>query len=108
MPSADLFERFDEHLCVERRWTWPGVHYERTANAWLENLDDHRFEVLEILASVYSRADARRWRQRWRLFFMACAELFGFDEGREWKVCHLRFARTGATVATRETEKVGV
>jgi len=32
--------------------------------------------------------DDRRGFRRWRVFFMACAELFGYDHGNEWLVGH--------------------
>jgi cyclopropane-fatty-acyl-phospholipid synthase len=87
MPSAALFERFDRHLHVERQWTWSGVHYQRTAEAWLNNLDANRSAAVECLGGVYG-ADAVRWFQRWRMFFLAVAELFGYQNGQEWFVTH--------------------
>ena len=77
-----------------RRDRWNGKHYERTANAWLKNMDARRDRILPILAQTYGAESAERWFQRWRIFFMACAELFGFDNGREWYVSHYLFARS--------------
>ncbi len=93
MPSADLPLRFARDLRVERQWTWDGTHYEKTANAWLENLDARRDEVRAVLAPVYGEERVQQWIQRWRIFFMACAELFGLNRGQEWMVCHYRFVR---------------
>jgi cyclopropane-fatty-acyl-phospholipid synthase len=70
-----------------------GIHYEKTANHWLENQDRHAEEVHRVLAETYGAKNAAVWAQRWRMFWMACAELFGYDGGREWMVAHYRFAR---------------
>ena len=94
MPSADYFEHFTEHFRVDEAWSWPGTHYQRTAEAWLDRLDARRDDVRPILAQTYGPAEAERWRQRWRVFFMACAELFGYAEGSEWLVRHTRLRAT--------------
>ncbi|MBK9383603.1 MAG: class I SAM-dependent methyltransferase [Planctomycetes bacterium] len=93
MPSDDLALRFQRDLELEARWRWDGTHYQRTAEAWLANLDRRRAEALPLLEQVYGAAEAPRWLQRWRMFFLACAELFGFAAGREWWVAHYRLAR---------------
>jgi cyclopropane-fatty-acyl-phospholipid synthase len=71
----------------------PGTHYQRTANYWLKRMDAHRGSVLPVLAEAYGAASASIWFQRWRMFYMACAELFGYSGGREWLVAHYRFVR---------------
>ncbi len=101
MPSVDLLPAFAGALALERRWLVDGRHYARTAEAWLANLDARRTEAMPILERAYG-ADARRWFERWRLFFLACAELFAYRNGSEWLVSHYRFtkaepaSRTGA------------
>jgi cyclopropane-fatty-acyl-phospholipid synthase len=94
MPSTDLLRRFDRHLSVIRQWTWNGGHYQRTAEAWLANLDARRDEVLQILESTYGDAAAGRWLQRWRVFFLAVAELFGYGNGEEWHVSQYLLQRS--------------
>ena len=93
MPSADTLLHFQDDLSIEQRWLLPGSHYERTANQWLENHDRHRDEVMSVLVQAYGAADAARWNQRWRMFWMACAELFGHAAGNEWLVAHYRFSK---------------
>jgi cyclopropane-fatty-acyl-phospholipid synthase len=93
MPSADTFLWFQRDLAVEQRWLLQGTHYQRTANHWLERQDAQREAVLGILAGVYGAGQARLWAQRWRIFWMACAETFGYAHGSEWVVAHYRFGR---------------
>ncbi|MFG0336029.1 MAG: SAM-dependent methyltransferase, partial [Maioricimonas sp. JB049] len=93
MPSDDLLPVCSDRLALERHWRWSGRHYEKTCNAWLERTDRHRDAIRPILAATYGEAEADRWLCRWRLFFMACAELFGDRAGKEWHVSHYRFRR---------------
>ncbi|MFW5926953.1 MAG: SAM-dependent methyltransferase [Wenzhouxiangella sp.] len=92
MPAADTLLHFADDVVIERRWLYAGTHYRRTARAWLDNLDAHSVEVGRILRATHGE-DAALWRQRWRIFFMACEELFGFDGGRQWLVGHFRFRK---------------
>jgi len=95
MPSADLLHKFDRDLQVCDEWSWAGEHYQRTADAWLANLDARRAQSLEILRATYGRANAVRWLNRWRVFFLAVSELFGYADGREWYVSHYRLRPVG-------------
>lgn len=93
MPSNCLAGRFQDDLALEARWEVEGRHYGQTAEHWLENTDRNREEVLRIFARTYGPAQARKWFAYWRVFFMACAELWNYRGGSEWMVCHYRFAR---------------
>jgi cyclopropane-fatty-acyl-phospholipid synthase len=97
MPSDDLPLRFQQDLQLLGQWRWNGRHYEKTANAWLQNMDTHKDRIMPILAATYGDGDAAKWFGRWRIFFMACAELFGHNDGREWYVGHYLFARRDDT-----------
>jgi cyclopropane-fatty-acyl-phospholipid synthase len=93
MPSDDLPLRFQQDLQLLRQWRWNGRHYEKTANAWLQNMDAQKDRIMPILAATYGNRDAAKWFMRWRIFFMACAELFGHEHGEEWYVSHYLFER---------------
>lgn len=87
MPATDTLLWFQRDLQVEQHWQLDGTHYQRTANHWLQNQDRNRSEVMAVLAGFYGE-HARLWFQRWRMFWMACAETFGYDRGQEWVVAH--------------------
>ena len=93
MPSDNLPLRFQEDLRLLRQDRWNGTHYERTSNAWLANMDRNRDLIMPIMAQTYGDESAAKWFQRWRIFFMACAELFGLNDGSEWYVSHYLFER---------------
>ncbi len=93
MPSVDLPLRFADHLSIDKRWTWNGRHYAKTCNAWLRKMDANKASIMPILADTYGANDADRWWMRWRMFFMACAELFDTGTGDEWFVAHYRFRK---------------
>jgi cyclopropane-fatty-acyl-phospholipid synthase len=93
MPSEHTLLYFQRELCLEEQWRVSGRHYARTADAWLAAMDQRRDAIMPVLGHSYGAAAAERWFNRWRMFFMACAELFGYRNGTEWLVAHYRFTR---------------
>ena len=92
MPSFDTLLHFQRDLAIESRWAVDGTHYEKTANHWLANQDVRRDVVMPILRQAYGE-HAALWAQRWRMFWMACAEMFGYRDGQEWLVGHYLFRK---------------
>jgi len=93
MPSEDLFARFDRDLRIAQSWRVEGSHYGRTAECWLQNLDRNREAALSVLAATHGEKRAAAWLENWRVFFMACAELWNYRDGGEWGVTHYLFER---------------
>jgi len=97
MPSFDLLRQFNRHLTVERDWWIDGTHYQRTCAAWLKRLDQHADQVADALGVGDNPAPVSVQRQRWRMFFMACGDLFAFDAGRQWGVGHFLLRKREAS-----------
>ena len=93
MPGDDTALTFQDDLRLIDRWRWDGTHYARTARAWLHNMDGARGALAPLFAATYGRDPAARWWQRWRMFFLAVQELFGFEGGQRWWVGHYLFQR---------------
>jgi len=104
MPAADTLLWFQRDLRIEQQWRIAGTNYEKTANAWLANHDAHRVEVLEVLRETYGN-EAPLWNQRWRMFWMACAELFGYRGGSEWLVGHYRFVKDAGALESNQSRR---
>ncbi|MBA3937019.1 MAG: class I SAM-dependent methyltransferase [Planctomycetes bacterium] len=93
MPSDQLFLYFQEHLAIAAHWRVDGTHYARTARGWLDNLDRRRDTVMGFFRRDADHKLATVRCERWRMFFMACEELFGYAKGQEWIVSHYLFTR---------------
>lgn len=95
MPSDDLLLYFANHFCIEQHWRVNGQHYEKTSNGWLRMLDANwrNGKLQPVLKAAYG--NEREWYVNWRLFFLACAELWGYDGGNEWIVSHYLFQKRG-------------
>ena len=93
MPSADLFLEFQRDLLFEDRWLINGQHYQKTLEAWLKRHDASRKQILLIFQATYGQELANIMSQRWRMFYIACSELFGYRGGDEWGVAHFLFSK---------------
>lgn len=97
MPSDDLIPHFHgDDWQLREHWQISGVHYQKTSEAWLERMDANREQITALFREVYGEQDAERWIMRWRAFFIACAELFGYRGGKEWGVSHYLFEAANA------------
>ena len=92
-PSRDLSPSLRNDLKLEAQWHFEGRHYQRTLEAWLANQDRRRAEIMKLFRESYGPEQAERYFQRWRVFFMVRAELFGYRGGEEWGVSHYRFGK---------------
>jgi len=88
MPALNLFYHFQDHLKIVQKWKVSGLNYSLTSERWLDNIDKNKEEILEIFKDVYGAKEAMKWFVYWRVFFMSCAELFGYKNGEEWLVGH--------------------
>jgi cyclopropane-fatty-acyl-phospholipid synthase len=93
MPSDDLLLYFADDLAIEQHWRVSGTHYQKTSRAWLDNMDRNRDQIMPILARTYGQDQVTKWWVYWRVFFMACEELWGFRNGDEWMVSHYVFRK---------------
>lgn len=93
MPSDSLFLYFQRDLIIQKHWKVSGVNYQKTAEAWLLNMDNNREAIMPILSATYGDERSLKWWVYWRVFFMSCAELWGFRGGQEWIVSHYLFEK---------------
>lgn len=93
MPSDHLLLYFNEHMSIEQHWHLNGTHYSKTSEAWLENMDKHKNEIMPMFETTYGKDQALKWWVYWRIFYMSCAELWRYNDGNEWMVSHYLFKK---------------
>lgn len=93
MPSDDLLLYFNEQLSIEKHWQVSGMHYSKTSEAWLRNMDSHKAQIMPLFENTYGKEQALKWWVYWRIFYMACAELWAYNGGDEWIVSHYLFRK---------------
>lgn len=93
MPSDHLLLYFNEHLSIDKHWHVNGMHYSKTSEAWLQNMDKHKAEIIPLFEATYGKDNAVKWWVYWRIFYMACAELWRYNDGNEWIVSHYLFQK---------------
>ncbi|KAI7996316.1 hypothetical protein LOK49_LG10G00987 [Camellia lanceoleosa] len=93
MPSANLLLYFQDDVSVVNHWLVNGKHYAKTSEEWLKRMDENLSSIKPIMESTYGKDSAVKWTVYWRTFFMAVAELFGYNNGDEWMVALFLFKK---------------
>jgi cation-transporting ATPase 13A3/4/5 len=93
MPSADLLLYFQSHLKLEEQWWVNGKHYAKTCEDWLAKMNANKHEIWPHIEETYGKNDSATWFYRWQIFYMACAELFAYEDGETWGVSHYLFEK---------------
>ncbi|MEO6846102.1 MAG: cyclopropane-fatty-acyl-phospholipid synthase family protein [Chthoniobacterales bacterium] len=93
MPSDDLLLYFQDDLHIRKHWQVDGTHYQKTSEEWLKNMDANEAAILPILSQTYGAENVTKWKAYWRVFFLSCAELWGYRNGSEWIVSHYLFEK---------------
>ena len=93
MPSDDLLFYFNDDVKVEKHWHVSGMHYSKTSEEWLKNMDKNKAAIMPLFEETYGKQNATKWWVYWRIFFMACAELWAYNKGDEWLVSHYLLKR---------------
>lgn len=93
MPSDHLLLYFNSHFAIEQHWRVSGMHYSKTSEAWLKNMDANKSQIMPLFEKTYGKNEALKWWVYWRIFYMACAELWGYNNGNEWIVSHYLFRK---------------
>lgn len=98
MPSDHLLYYFNDDMVVKKHWIVNGTNYEKTSNEWLYAMDKNKKSLRPLFEETYSKKEATKWWVYWRLFFMACAQLWGYKNGEEWMVSHYLFEKQPSTI----------
>lgn len=93
MPSMNLLLHFQEDLAVQKQWYVNGIHYSKTLEAWLEKHDEEKKLIMPLFEETYGKDQALKWFVYWRLFYLACSELFKYDNGERWGLGHYLFVK---------------
>jgi cyclopropane-fatty-acyl-phospholipid synthase len=101
MPSDHLLLYFADHFKIENHWRVNGKHYSKTSEAWLRNMDNNKEEIMALFADTYGKDQTTKWWVYWRIFFMACSELWNYNNGNEWFVSHYLFEKRARPVSQK-------
>lgn len=96
MPSDKLLFYFNDDVKIQAHWHVSGLHYQKTAEAWLSNMDANKNNILPLFEQTYGKDEAIKWWNYWRIFYMSCAELWGYNNGNEWLVSHYLLKKASA------------
>lgn len=93
MPSSDLLLHFQDDVSIQQQWYINGIHYSKTLEDWLVRHDAEKKSILPLFEETYGKGNALKWFVYWRLFYLACSELFAYEKGERWGVCHYLFKK---------------
>mgnify|MGYP001165414356 CR=1 FL=1 len=86
MPNLDIFQILDNPFQIEKVWKVSGINYHKTLEFWYANLKANKNDILKI--DFYDDLKQEIHFNRWKVFIIACSELFKLNHGEEFIVGH--------------------
>ena len=94
-PSDDLILYCCKGFVVIDHWCLNGLHYAKSASAWLKNMDASwkKGSLKPILAFAYGNGKELEWYTYWRLHFLRTIEQWSLNKGEEYVTSHYLLQR---------------
>ncbi|MBD3253628.1 MAG: methyltransferase domain-containing protein [Candidatus Lokiarchaeota archaeon] len=93
MLSKDLLIYFAKDFHIERIWRVSGRNYSKTLEAWLQNMKRNKKTIFPLLKEKFSKKNAKKYWNYWKIFFIACSEVFNYNKGNVRFVSHYLFEK---------------
>ena len=93
MPYSGFHQEIAGCLNLVEMWEESGLHYHKSLEAWLNNLDYSKKQLIEILDIPDQSTSPKTAINKFRIFLLFCSELFSHNQGMSWKILNYLFTK---------------
>ena len=87
MPNLDILKMIDHSYKIEELRRVSGMNYHKTLELWYENLKLNKNKIMKTDFKD-DKLSSKIHYNRWKVFILACSELFKLHNGEEYLVAH--------------------